>query len=125
MRLLEQIKLIDSEYHVVLTLVELEGREPDVIAQYGHWPVDCGGLFLAQDPSVEFTLPPNVRLFPQSFPHKQIFSLQEHADANARAIVYLETLVHRILEARDEALAKNPGVIRSEYVDYPPETEDS
>lgn len=125
MRLLEQIKLVNNAYHVVVTLVELEGREPDVISQYGQLPVDCGGLFVSSNPSVEFTLDSNVRLFPQSFPHKQIFSLQEHADANDRAVVYLETLVNRILEARDEALEKNPGVLRSEYVDYPPAPEDT
>lgn len=125
MRLLEQIKLVNNEYHVVLTLVELEGREPEVLAQYGQWPVDTGGLFVANDPSVEFVLATNVRLFPQSFPHKQIFSLSEAPDANNKALVYLETLVNRILEARDTALSRHPGVLRSEYVDYPPENEDT
>lgn len=125
MRLLEQINLVNNAYHVVVTPVEFEGREPEVLAQYGQWPVDCGGLFASNDPPVEFTLPSNVRLFPQAFPHKQIFPLQEHADANDRAIVYLETLVARLLEARDAALSRNPGVLRSEYVDYPPENEDT
>jgi len=110
MRLADTIELIDNAYHVQIGLAEERGLTPveqEAFANFGDAVVDVGGEFSTE--GLTFTLPTRDVFFPSGFPVKQIFSLDDFNDANARAVLWRDTIKTRIIAQRDAWLAKSVG----------------
>lgn len=112
------LNLIDEQYHSQLSVESLTAEEQQALSQFGPWLVDLGGEFDDQQ-GLTFTLPHTNRQLPQQFPVKRLFDLKDDQDANARAVLWLETLITRITDARTQALAKTPGTEFDEVRTYP------
>lgn len=82
--------------------------EREAFRNFGEPVVDCGGEFDDGDGLV-FNLPTDERRFPSQFPVKQLFSLEDNADANDRAVLYRTTIEQRLVTARDEQTDKVTG----------------
>lgn len=118
MDLRETLTLIDGQYHTQVVVESLTDQEQEALAKFGGWSIDLGGEF-DDGQGLTFSLPHKIRLFPQQFPTKRLFDRRDYDDANARAELWLTTVVARINSARTTALAKDPGTEFDDLNTYP------
>jgi len=108
-----RIDLINRSYRVQVGLTGAPGTplspvEYQAIQRFGEPVVQLGGTFTAG--GLTFTLPAATARFPSQFPVNQIFSLDDFADAAARATLFRNTMESRIVAARDAVVSASPGV---------------
>jgi hypothetical protein len=122
MEIRKTIRLVGNVYHVEIDLAEGAGFcpispiEQQQLNQFGEMLLDLGGAFTdEEDPPLEFDLPTNEVYIPSAFPIKQLFSLDDFEDdANARAVIWRDTIMSRINIALTALLAKSSGTTGSE-----------
>jgi hypothetical protein len=119
MKIRTSIDLVANAYHVTVEIPALSVLEQELIAQFGEPPVATGGSFSGSatrpgdgaPTSTSFTLAERDCTIPTEFPVKQVFSLDDFADADVRATVFGTTIASRISAARTTLLAKDPNFI--------------
>jgi hypothetical protein len=122
MKLREQISIVGGQYKARIEVSELTASETNAISRFGDLVVNLGGDFTSDtDTDVVFSLPSEERFFPSQFPVQKVFDAAD-SDAAEKADTWIETVVDRLLTARDEAIDKDASAIRDEIVDYPPGT---
>ena len=86
-----------SVYTVSVSTEEWSEGDRKLMADFGEPAVNQGGTFEADE--LNFTLPDlNVRIM-TGVPISMGFDARDHADAEARALLWLDTLVQRITDA--------------------------
>lgn len=114
MKIKTTIDLVANTYHVAVGIEALSPHEQELIQQFGEPAVQIGGTISGsatipgdQNPtSVSFTIPTETRTIPTEFPVKQVFSLDDNANAGLRAAVYRTVIESRIASARTALVAK-------------------
>jgi hypothetical protein len=109
-----RIDQCDNAYSVQIGLANcpedaLTPVERQAFQAFGEPVVDVGGSFSGED--LSFTLPSDQRRFPSQFPVKQVFSLADNSDANARAVLYQTTIQARLVAARNTQTEKSDGTV--------------
>mgnify|MGYP000128417273 CR=1 FL=1 len=119
MKIRSTIDLVGRTYHVTVDTPQLTPAEQELINQFGPPLVETGGAIAgsAQRPgdvsptAVSFTLATCPRYLPEEFPAKQLFSLDDHADADLRAVVYRTTMEGRLAAARNALMSHAPNFV--------------
>lgn len=116
MRLREQIRLVNGNYYVVISVEHLEEVESAVFAKWGSSIIQTGGEI--DEGGVTFELPESARAFPSQFPLQRTFPAGNQGADRAQA--YLAVIVARIVAARDSLLAKDTSAVVNVVNEYPP-----
>lgn len=114
------VRLTGGVYHVEIGLgsvAPLSPVEQEALQRFGEPVVECGGTFGEGDSS--FTLPAVQRRLPSQFPVKQMFSLADFEDANARAVLFRDTMITRLTAVRTALLARDPGYTGHSVIPIP------
>ena len=89
-------KLEDGVYVVSVHTEDWSEAEKSLMAKYGEPSIDIGGTFSVE--YLEFTLPTQlVRVMSES-PFTQRFDSRDNVDAEARALLWQQTVVGRITD---------------------------
>ena len=111
------MRLTKRGYAVVVGLVPEGGlttQERDVFDTYGEVAVECGGRFFDKKSGLLLELPRMEAMFPSEFPKRCHFFMRGDPRANQKAILFLDTIVTRLREARDAALLAHPMAARAD-----------
>jgi len=111
------ITLIDNAYHAQVSVESLTVVDQDAVARFGQWPIDLGGVF-DDGEGLEFELPLQVRYFPTQRVAKSIFYISDALAAD-RTLLWVDTIVQRLVEAQAAALGKDPRNILDTITTYP------
>lgn len=117
MRLNTSITLVDGVYHVSVDLADTNGFTPveqEAVTQFGEPTIACGGSF-DDGGGLTYTLDTNDKLFPSQFPVKEKFSTVDYpSNANARAVLWRDTIKTRIDAAITTLRSKTVGTVGEE-----------
>lgn len=111
MEIISYIRLVNNAYAVEMDLADngLTPVEAESIRNFGEPTIEVGGDFDDGD-ALTFTLAGEDRKFPSQFPIKTTFSISDYpTDANARAVLYRDTLRTRLDVAVTALRAKTVG----------------
>jgi len=97
--------------------------EQDALAAEGEPAVQVGGS-LDDGQGLAYDLPGKLLYFPSQFPATQVFSLDDFADAKARAMLWVNTLQTRVDEAltekREDAASDGGAFSQTSTIDTTP-----
>jgi hypothetical protein len=112
MEIISNIRLVSNSYQVELDLADagLTPSELEAIQSFGEPVISIGGDFDDGD-DLTFSLADEDRKFPSQFPAKAVFNLSDYpSDANARAVLFRNTIRERLETAIVTLRAKVIGV---------------
>ena len=117
MEIISNIRLVSNTYEVEIDLAQggLTPVEAEAIRQFGEPVTETGGEF-DNGSGLEFELPEADRKFPSQFPVKAVFSLADNANANARAILFKDTIIQRLTTSVIDIRELSAGITGREII---------